>query len=190
MSKYMDMDIATLRGEPKRRSGHSAISAERFELRPPNVSDGPAVHALIRSCPPLDENSAYCNLLQCTHFSDTCVAAFRGGELVGWLSGYRPPADPETIFVWQVAVGPSARGQGLGDRLMEELLSRPACRGVRWLKTTITADNKASWALFGRFAERRGAPTAREPWLLEGGHLPAGHATEHLFTIGPFAAAS
>jgi L-2,4-diaminobutyric acid acetyltransferase len=186
----MGMDIATLRGEPKRHAGPSVSSAGRFVLRPPNVSDGPAVHALIRSCPPLDENSAYCNLLQCGHFAGTCVAAFRESELVGWLSGYRPPEEPATIFVWQVAVGPSARGTGLGDRLLDELLSRPACRDVRWLKTTITAENQASWKLFGRFAERRNAPTAREPWLLEGGHLPAGHATEHLFTIGPFAAAA
>jgi L-2,4-diaminobutyric acid acetyltransferase len=183
------MDIATLRGEPKRQAGHSVSLAERFVLRSPHVSDGPAVHALIRSCPPLDENSAYCNLLQCTHFADTCVAALRDGELVGWISAYRPPQDPETVFVWQVAVAPAARGQRLGDRMLDELLSRPACRGVRWLKTTITEDNGPSWALFGRLAERRGAPTTREPWLLEGGHLPAGHATEHLFTIGPFAAA-
>jgi L-2,4-diaminobutyric acid acetyltransferase len=150
------------------------------------LEDGPAVHALIRACPPLDQNSAYCNLLQCAHFADTCVTASREGALVGWLSAHVPPDEPDSVFVWQVAVAPAARGLGLGGRLLDELLSREACRGVRRLKATITESNAASWALFGGAAARLGAPLTREPWALEGRHLPPGHPTEHLVTIGPF----
>lgn len=183
------MTIAQLRGLSERREGPSACSADRVELRMPRIEDGLAVHALIRACPPLDQNSAYCNLIQCTHFADTCVVAVRGEDVVGWVSGHRPPDDPQTVFVWQVAVAPQARGAGLGEWLLGELLSRPACRDVRWLKTTITEENRPSWSLFGRLADQLGAPLAREPWLIEGRHLPEGHATEHLVTIGPFAAA-
>lgn len=156
----------------------------------PTVEDGPAVHALIRFCPPLDQNSAYCNLIQCAHFADTCVIAAQDGEVVGWVSGHRPPDDPQAVFVWQVAVAPQARGAGLGERLLGELLSRPACRDVRRLITTITEENRPSWSLFGRLADQLGAPLVREPWLIEGQHLPDGHSTEHLVTIGPFTAAS
>lgn len=182
------MHIATLRGASAREGTRSAPSATP-DLRAPTIDDGPAVHALVRSCPPLDENSAYCNLLQCAHFADTCVVAVQDGAVVGWLSGYRPPEDPEAIFVWQVAVDPRARGLGLGGRMLGELLSRDACRGVRRLKTTITEGNRASWSLFGGLAERLGAPMTRAPWLLVSRHLPAGQATEHLVTVGPFAAA-
>lgn len=161
-------------------------SPGRVELRAPTLADGPDVHALIRACPPLDENSAYCNLLQCAHFADTCVTAVDGEGLAGWLSAYVSPAEPDTIFVWQVAVAPRARGTGLGGRMLAELLSRPACRGVRRLTTTITEGNQPSWRMFGRLAERLGAPLTREPCFLEGVHLPAGHSTEHMVAIGPF----
>jgi L-2,4-diaminobutyric acid acetyltransferase len=182
------MTVAQLRGLSERQEGHSACAADRFTLRSPRLEDGPAVHALIRSCPPLDQNSAYANLVQCAHFADTCVVAIQGEDLVGWVSGHRPPNDPKTIFVWQVAVAAQARGAGLGHWMLGELISRPACRDVRWLKTTITEDNRPSWSMFGRLAEQLGSPLRREPWLIEGRHLPDGHATEHLVTIGPFAA--
>ncbi|MBD4807723.1 diaminobutyrate acetyltransferase, partial [Xanthomonas citri pv. citri] len=38
-------------------------------FRTPAVTDGPSVTELIAQCLPLDPNSAYCNLLQCTHFA-------------------------------------------------------------------------------------------------------------------------
>jgi L-2,4-diaminobutyric acid acetyltransferase len=151
----------------------------------PEAEDGSAVHALVEACKPLDPNSAYCNVLQCTHFADTCVVAERAGELVGWISGYVPPAEPDSAFVWQVAVAPEARGEGLSRRLLHAFLARPAVSGVRYLKTTITADNAASWATFEGLARDLGVGIEGDPWLLRGTHLPAGHATEHLVTIGP-----
>jgi L-2,4-diaminobutyric acid acetyltransferase len=176
------MDTAEL----KRASGSQGATTSQITLGAPTPEDGPAVHALVRSCPPLDENSAYCNALQCTHFAATSVLARRDGAPAGWVSAYRKPDAPDTLFVWQVAVSPDARGLGLGSRMLEALLGRAACRGVRRLETTITGSNAASWALFRRFAERIGAPMTRQPWLLEGAHLPSGAPTEHLVAIGPF----
>src|SRR3546814_20772399 len=71
----------------------------------------------VQTCalPILDTNSLYCNLLQCTHFAETCVLAERDGEISGWISGYRLVHDPEAMFVWQVAVHERARGRGLGE---------------------------------------------------------------------------
>jgi len=163
-------------------SPHGAI-----ELSAPRLDDGAAVTALIASCPPLDPNSAYCNLLQCSHFAETGVIARMDAEVVGWVSAYLQPQAPDTVFVWQVAVAAEARGLGLGRRMLEELLDRPACSGVRFLKTSITPDNTASWKLFASLAARLGAQLEAAPWLAEGEHLPKGHAREDLVTIGPFA---
>lgn len=160
----------------------------RTSLRSPTREDGERVWKLIADCPPLDQNSLYCNLLQCTHFSDTCVLAEKEGEAVGWVSGYRPPNEPETLFVWQVAVHEKARGEGLARSMIEEILSRPALRGVERIKTTITPDNKASWALFHSLAKALKAPLVSEEWLLRDKHFGGRHETEHLVTIGPFGA--
>ncbi len=157
-----------------------------LEFSPPTADDGLAVHRLIADCPPLDQNSVYCNLLQCTHFAETCVAVKRGDDLVGWISAYRPPQEPDVLFVWQVAVGESARGLGLAGQMIAHILERPACRGVSRIKTTITADNAASWGLFKGIARRLSAALSDAPWFLQNQHFPPGHDTEHLVTIGPF----
>ncbi|MCE9650977.1 MAG: diaminobutyrate acetyltransferase [Parvibaculum sp.] len=167
-----------------------ADEAAALNFRAPRPEDGPAVSALIRECPPLDVNSAYCNLLQCLHFADTCVVAERNGKMVGWISAYRPPAEPERIFVWQVAVHEHARGLGLGRRMLDALLDRPASRGATTLITTITEANDASWALFGSFARRHGADIHRRPLFDRDVHFAGAHDTELLVSIGPLGAQS
>lgn len=144
----------------------------------PRAEDGARVTGLIASSPPLDANSAYCNLLQCTDFRDTCVLVERGGSLLGWLSAYRPPSAPERIFVWQVAVDRIARGEGLAIKMLDALLARPAVASADTLTTTITADNQASWRLFEAFARRRGAAFTRSPRFEREAHFAGAHDTE------------
>jgi L-2,4-diaminobutyric acid acetyltransferase len=154
-------------------------------LRRPRAEDGPAVTRLIAECPPLDANSAYCNLLQCTHFAATCILAEWDGDPAGWISAYRPPDAPHELFVWQVAVHEAARGQGLGGRMLDALIDRPACRDVTMLTTTVTEPNAASLAMFTAFARRHGAPIARHPLFERAVHFAGAHDTEYLVSIGP-----
>lgn len=159
-------------------------------LRLPRAGDGPAITRLIADCPPLDVNSPYCNLLQCTHFAGTSVVAEQDGKLAGWISGYRPPASPEEFFIWQVAVHADARGTGLGGRMLDALISRPSAAGVTTLVTTITESNDASWALFGSFARRHHARLSRRPHFERDAHFAGAHETEHLVSIGPVSGGS
>jgi L-2,4-diaminobutyric acid acetyltransferase len=154
----------------------------------PCPDDGPAVWKLVAECPPLDVNSAYCNLLQCTHFTDTCVLAEDDGGVIGWVSAYRPPSVPNQVFVWQVAVDIRARGRGLGGRMLDTLLARPALRDVTTLAATITEENAASWSLFTSLARRHGARMDRRPMFDRAAHFVNSHASEHLVTISPLVA--
>lgn len=163
---------------PEKQSG-------RIQYRLPRPEDGLAVSHLIRSCKPLDENSLYCNLLQCDHFASTSIAAedVQNGALVGWISGYLIPDEPNVLFIWQVAVDGSVQGKGVAGRMLRELLARDKCRRVTALKTTITADNEASWALFSSFARRCGGNLLRQPHFEHAAHFGGKHATEHMVTI-------
>lgn len=161
---------------------------EQPQFRLPTAEDGARVWELVAACPPLDQNSLYCNLLQCTDFADTCVLAELNGEAVGWISGYRPPNDRETFFIWQVAVHEKARGTGLARSMVGELLARASARGVANVKTTITPDNEASWGLFRSIARHLSAPFVSEAWFEQDKHFGGRHDTEHLVTIGPFGA--
>lgn len=158
----------------------------KITLRPPTPEDGVRVHQLVAQCPPLDPNSVYCNLLQCTHFSCTSVAAEINGELVGFISGYRSPEKTNTLFIWQVAVGESARGQGLASRMLASILARQKCRDINHIETTITENNPASWALFQGLADKLHANLARSPLFDREIHFAGQHDTEILVRIGPF----
>jgi L-2,4-diaminobutyric acid acetyltransferase len=159
--------------------------ATRVAYREPTLADAAAVHALIQECKPLDLNSPYAYLLLCTHFADTCAVAERQGSLVGFVSGYRKPADPAVLFIWQVAVSPRGRGQGVGRGLLEEILSRPRHAAVRHLEATISPSNRPSWALFESFARKRGARCATTTLFREEDFGDLEHDEEQLFRIGP-----
>ncbi len=164
---------------------HPNAEKTRIHLRVPNANDGKALHRMVAECPPLDTNSVYCNLLQCTHFGATSVAAERDSELVGFISGYIVPNNPHAVFVWQVAVAPSARKCGLATRMLHELLARPACRDVELLHTTVTPDNKPSRALFTALASALGAPLQERVWFEREQHFNGAHGDEILLQIGP-----
>lgn len=144
-----------------------------------------SVFRLIQRCPPLDTNSSYCNLLQCVHFSSTSVAAVQGDELVGFISGYQLPERSDTLFIWQVAVDEIARGLGLASRMLLHILSRPQTEHIRYLETTITEDNIASWSLFRGLADRLGTDLQSSEWLDKQDHFDGQHQSESLVRLGP-----
>ncbi len=164
----------------------TVIGDIRYRL--PTAEDGAAVWSLIERTGGLDTNSLYCNLLQCSHFADTCVLAEDDAGPVGWVSAYSPPDDRACLFIWQVAVDPRGRGNGIASALLDHLVRRPVCRSKSHLHTTITWDNEASWALFRSFARRRGGELTAHPWFTRDTHFEGEHATEYLVSIAPLQA--
>ncbi len=155
-------------------------------LRRPTPEDGVAVNELVGQCKPLDENSVYCNLLQCSHFSETSSLAELGGDVAGFVSGYVVPEEPDSLFVWQVAVAPDARGLSLAKRMVFDILRRPSAKGIRRIKTTITPDNKASHGVFNSIARELGAEVDRDVLFDKEEHFDGQQKTEMLWDIGPF----
>lgn len=162
------------------------LNTPGIQLRKPVPEDGADVFELVQQSPPLDPNSMYCNLLQATHFADTSVSATFDGQLVGFISGYLLPTQPQTLFIWQVAVAESARGQGLASRMLDNILQRPYCSQVSYLETTITENNAASWRLFTALAERLTTEINASVMFERQQHFQGQHDTEMLARVGPF----
>lgn len=152
----------------------------------PTLADAADIHTLINRCPPLDVNSLYLYLLLCQHHSGTCVVVKRGNEVVGYVSGYIPPQQPDVLFIWQVAVDETARGQGLAGRMLAEVLDRPENKQAKFIETTISPSNEASQALFKRFAEKRNTDCTQELLFKKQHFGKEAHEEEVLFRIGPF----
>ena len=164
----------------------AGVSVTTF--RKPVSTDGQPLNELVSRCPPLDTNSTYCNLLQCTHFADTSIAATNSEEqLVGFISGYIPPSRPDALFVWQVAVDASCRGQGLALSMLMALIER--CRSeksISYIETTITPGNTASEALFSRAYQQLNAPIEKTVLFSRKAHFADQHDDEVLWRGGPF----
>jgi L-2,4-diaminobutyric acid acetyltransferase len=156
------------------------------EIRRPVAEDAADIHALIASCPPLDGNSLYANLIQATHFADTCAIARLDDKLVGWISGHSPPGRSETFFLWQVAVHPDARGLKLAQRMLADILGRPSMVGISVMETSITRGNESSWGLFRSLSRWLQAPMREALWFDRNRHFRGRHDSEFLVTIGPF----
>ncbi|WP_081691470.1 diaminobutyrate acetyltransferase [Cucumibacter marinus] len=167
-------------------AGQPAKAEAELKIRVPEDQDGTAIWDLIQRSGTLDENSIYCNLLQCTHFAETCAVAELDGETVGWVSGYIPPSEPDVLFIWQVCVDEKARGRGLAKKLIHSVLRRKACQKVKRLHSTITEDNEASWALFSSIADGLDTELSRTPHFEDEDHFDGRKPTEFLADIGPF----
>jgi L-2,4-diaminobutyric acid acetyltransferase len=159
-------------------------SVDGILSRRPRPEDAAPLRRLIGEVGTLEQNSCYSYLLLCTHFASTCLLAERRGELVGFVLAYRPPSHPEWLFVWQVGVSSSARGVGLGRRMLTELIDQPAARSARFLTATVSPDNAASLALFRGFARAQEVPCEHGPGFASA-LFDAPHPDEHLLRIGP-----
>jgi L-2,4-diaminobutyric acid acetyltransferase len=168
----------------------ATASADRcLAFRPPRTADGPILWQLARANG-LDENSPYAYLLWSEYFRDTTVVATlptegpaEGGDEVpvGFVTAFRRPDEPDTVFVWQVGVDAGHRRRGIAGLLLDALVER--C-GATHLEATVTPSNAASETLFRRFGARHGAPVSTDELFGED-LFPPGHEAEVRFRIGP-----
>lgn len=162
----------------------ATANADRVALRfrASRPADGSTLWALARANG-LDENSPYAYLLWTEYFGDTTVVAATVDDdtPVGFVTAFRPPDDPDTVFVWQIGVDASHRRRGIAGSLLDELAERS---GASHVEATVTPSNTASETLFRRFGDRHGAPVATEE-LFPAELFPPGHEAEVRFRIGP-----
>jgi len=159
---------------------------KKVQLQLPKPEDGTAVWQLIRQSGGLDLNSTYCYIMLCDMFRETCVVAHGSEGICGFMSSYRRPDQPDTLFVWQVAVAASQRGQGLGSGMLRNLLQRPSLADIRYVEATIGPGNEPSQKIFLRLADDRRTECHISPKY--GPELfPFGmnHETELLYRVGP-----
>ncbi len=157
---------------------------DQIRFRPPTSRDARAMRFLAQDSKVLSVNSTYYYALMARHFRDTCMVAESQGSICAYVTGYAPPEEPGTLFVWQVGVARSSQGQGLGKKLLTALVKS---RAPDFLEATIAPDNQASINLFCSVARDFGVGhTFSETPFFNEEDLGAGDKAEHLMHIGPF----
>ncbi|HLS08670.1 diaminobutyrate acetyltransferase [Lentibacillus sp.] len=158
---------------------------EGLVFRKPTKDDGAEVWELIKETGVLDLNSSYSYLMWCEIFSETSIVVERDGKTVGFISGFIHPDQPDTLFIWQVAVDASERGNGLATRMLYQLLKREGCEEVNYVEATVSPSNIASQQLFKGLAKKLRTKCVIHDYFTSGDFPKEGHEDERLFKIGP-----
>lgn len=155
------------------------------KFREPVKQDAHEIWQLVKNCPPLDENSQYLYMVLCHHFADTCIVAESNSKIVGFVSGYIPSKQNDTLFVWQVAVGKNHRGSGIASKMVSNLFYRLQNKGVTKIEATVTPSNKASKSLFYSLNSKFDSKIAEHPLFESSFFGHEDHEQEDLIQIGP-----
>jgi len=171
---------------PKNSSSKNAspkkVPALRY--RSPDKADGARMWTMVKDSGKLDLNSPYYYLTMSHWFSDSCLIAEnpQDNSLVGMVTGFRQPSDPQTLFVWQVAVDEQYRGQGIAITLLDELATKA---DIQFVEATISPSNLSSKRLFEKWAIAKEAAIVVSEGFSESYFPGQQHEQEDLYRIGP-----
>ncbi|MFT4639925.1 MAG: L-2,4-diaminobutyric acid acetyltransferase [Verrucomicrobiales bacterium] len=149
----------------------------------PALHDAVVMHRLAEKSGVLDVNSRYAYLL-CVHlFQRSCrVVRNQADEVLGFVTAIVDPEASDTLFVWQVTIDQSARGQQLGAKMIVDIISTLQ---VRYVEATVTPSNAPSARMFARIADLLDADIHRSAGFAPELFAPEEHEAEELVRIGP-----
>jgi L-2,4-diaminobutyric acid acetyltransferase len=154
-------------------------------IRCPKKNDASKIYNLVKNSKVLDLNSEYLYLLQSTHFIDTCSVAICNEEVIGFVSGYRLPNNPNTLFIWQVTVDERFRGNNLAKRLLMNIIKRKENLDLQYINTTVSPSNNSSIRVFEKLATELKTKIISKSFFEKEDFINA-HEEETLYEIGPF----
>lgn len=159
-------------------------SSGHLVFRQPAPQDGSDIYALVKQTATLDVNSEYVYLLLGAHFQESCTIAVMDNQIIGFVSAYIPPKQPDVLFVWQVAVDQHHRQKGLALAMLQDILARECCQDIKYIHATIADSNKASRRLFMSLARELASDCDEHPFFAEQ-YFSQSHEAEPLFIVGP-----
>lgn len=156
-------------------------------FREPQKNDGESIWNLVKKSKPLDLNSRYCYLLLCTHFKETCVVGEDDkGSIKGFISAYKLPKQPSSLFIWQIAVDESVRGIGIATSMVKHLLQRKSTSGVSYIGASVTHSNQVSRSFIFSLAKKLNTECKESRLFPKEFFGEENHGEEILLRFGPF----
>ncbi|QUH05534.1 diaminobutyrate acetyltransferase [Saccharopolyspora erythraea] len=164
----------------------SADLREEVVFRTPEPKDGQAVWEMVSNDRQLDTNSPYYYTMWFRDFAHESLVATVRDEIVGFLTGYRRPDEPETYVVWQEAVRPRHGIPNLGVDIFEHAAAQQIADGAKYVEATVSANNKPIIWVLKKFAKAHAAEVETGV-LFPSDYFPGEHHDEVLYRIGPIA---
>lgn len=98
------------------------------------------------------------------------LAETADGHVVGTATGFPDPDNPGTVLLVAMFVAPSARGSGIGERLVEAVVAQARADGARRVRLHVVETNDGAERLYTRCGFVRtgeAVPLPHQPALLE-----------------------
>jgi L-2,4-diaminobutyric acid acetyltransferase len=152
-------------------------------LRTPETKDKGRVTAPVGTALPRDTRGISGTVVGQDAFHETSVLAEMNGELLGRITGYLLPYDPETLFIWHIEVSDAAPGTALSMRMLRHLLQQKSCAGVTRVQTVISSDDEAPWLQFRQFAGKQNTSMDIQPYYTQALEPHKRHENDNLVTI-------
>ncbi|MFF8968530.1 GNAT family N-acetyltransferase [Streptomyces sp. NPDC014995] len=122
----------------------------RLRIRAATEEDLPHIVRLDAEAFPSDPYPYFVLRQLLASFPDFVFVVEDGGEDGGKLGGYvlSTPPDAERSWILSLGIAPELRGQGLGRRLMTQILGHLRVRGVRSVSLSVEPGNDSAVALY------------------------------------------
>ena len=118
-----------------------------MKIREAVRDDLPAIAAIERECFPHDALPLLSFVQYFDLFPETFLVAEIDGRCVGFAIGGASASSPGAAWLLDIAVAPDARGKGVAQRLLSQLLAH---LGERTVRATVSPHNAASASLLAR----------------------------------------
>lgn len=140
------------------------MPAQAIQIRPMGEDQLAAVLAVQAACypPPMQETAAVvlarlraapATTLVACHGDAVCAYLFAYPSLLGRVTAldapFMPAAEPDTLYLHDLAVAPQALGRGLARRLVRQLLDAAAGQGLRHAALVSVQDTRRFWEGLG-----------------------------------------
>ncbi|HLR64850.1 MAG TPA: diaminobutyrate acetyltransferase [Pseudogracilibacillus sp.] len=158
---------------------------EHITFTHPTKSDGKHMYTLAKDSKVLDVNSPYSYVMWSTYFQQTSMIVTYKDERIGFISGYILPEQPDTLFIWQVAVSEKFRGFGLATRMINALYDSLKSKGIHFIEATVTPSNKPSSNLFKGVANKYNTQCKTTLCFSKADFPIADTEEEYTYRIGP-----
>lgn len=160
-------------------------TGDKVEFKTPTADDGKEMFRIVKESKVLDVNSSYSYLMWGKYFNETSIIAQHEDGVIGFVTGFLKPESPDTLFIWQVAVDPKFRGNGLATKLISRLISKLKNQNIRYIEATVTPSNEPSSNLFKGLAKKYETKCEIFECFSEDQFPDPSHEAELAYQIGP-----
>ncbi|GEM_PF-3598627 len=137
------------------------------EYRKASVEDAKEIHTIVKNTPGIDDNSLYYYSLWLKEFDQSNVVATQNNKIIAFLTAFRKPKDPETLFLWQLAAIPRHGVPDLGVRLAYHLIDYEIDNNLSGVEATIDLNNKSILYVMKKIEKKYNGKMLMEEYLSE-----------------------